>query len=139
MLDVSDALEDVLLQDSFVVQRRQFATSGTGIAGAPSIVSFNAVGVVYGAGANDLDRRADAQLQNKTIVILTKFALRYVGVDSTGTQFQPDIVVWNGNSYLVSKDVEDYSKYGQGYIKATCTLNDMQAVAASTQYGGTQQ
>jgi galactose-6-phosphate isomerase len=50
----------------------------------------------------------------KDIVVHTTFRLR-----GPTRGFQPDVVIWNGNRYVV-RDIRDWTQFGVGYIRAEC-------------------
>lgn len=60
----------------------------------------------------------------KSVVVITRFALRGVSKDSNDNKsYTPDIVKWN-NDFFVVIHVEDWSNYARGFVKATCTSID---------------
>jgi galactose-6-phosphate isomerase len=124
MLDVSVALTNPYTIDQFTVQRRADTVSNFG----ESTLTLQQLGTQYGvitpAGNNDLLRLPDEQRMKKSIVVFTSFKLRGACKDGVAQAFQPDIVVWSGNNFLVL-DLEDYSHYGPGYVKAVCVMIDL--------------
>lgn len=115
-LDVTDAVSESSFQDSFTVERRAEGMS-KGRA-STSMTTFRPNGVVAPAGNNDLERLPDDQRMMKTLVVVTQFRLR-----GPAPGFQPDVIVWEGDRFVVAQ-VEDFSGYGQGFIKAICTSMD---------------
>jgi hypothetical protein len=63
------------------------------------------------------------QITGKALTVITQYRLRGES-ESTGTEFQPDLVVWHGDSFLV-KHVEDWSAFGPGFILAVCISIDV--------------
>ena len=121
MLDVSDALTDPYTQDIFIVHRRTQIVDNYG----ESKISIEKIplvrGVVFPEGLNDLARRPEAQINAKTLVFITRFALRGESKDSnTNSQYHPDLVEWRTNLFLVVR-VEDWSNFARGFVRATCT------------------
>lgn len=122
-----DVSEDVLLDGfvaavSFVVVRRRSWTDSNGIA-QQSAQRVPAIGSVYADGDQSLDRDEGYQMQAKTIKVVTRFYLRGAAEDADGVNWQPDLVLWQGDYFLVH-DVEDYSQYGVGMVAATCESYD---------------
>lgn len=123
-LDLRDALLEPLTIDYFQVIRKAQNVTIEGRATAKSTY-FNTFGVVDAASDNDLARLADMEYQGSGISIVTQFKLR--GVSKQANQnYSPDIIQWASNYYTVVT-VEDYSRYGAGWI---------QAIAAETNYVG---
>lgn len=124
MLDVSVALTNPYTLDRFSVLRRQEAINGFGEV-IPGAILFNGIpGVVYDEESESLDRRPDVDVQGKNIIVITnQFPIRGASVDSGGVSWQPDLVIWNGNSYLADRP-GDWSKYAAGFVKMKCCLWD---------------
>lgn len=111
-LDVSDVLLDPSLADRFVVKRRPTGTNSHGrVETQPEIIP-RVLGVVTVASPTDLERLDDNQRMGRNLSVVTKFRLR-----GPAQGFQPDIVLWYGNDYVV-KDVQPYPQYGAGFIQA---------------------
>jgi galactose-6-phosphate isomerase len=123
MINVASVLTSPMLMDTFAVNRRTQVVSGFGIASTTSQPFNGLSGVVYPSNENELKRLPDTQVQSKAITVITRFALRGEAQVS-GTEFQPDIVVWNGNSFLV-RDVQDWGRYAAGFVNAICTSIDL--------------
>lgn len=122
-IDVTDVLLGAAVAgEMFVVQRRKETVTEQGLS---TVETFNldATGSVQPEGENDMIRDADYDAASRTIEVITPFRLRGESVDGAGNQFKPDIVIWNGNSYVVKK-VEDYSTFGRGLVIAICTSED---------------
>ena len=56
----------------------------------------------------------------KTIRVMTAFMLRGPSTDRTAQNFQPDLVIWRGNAYVV-RTLEDFSQFGAGMVIAECS------------------
>jgi galactose-6-phosphate isomerase len=122
-LDFSAVLTDPLFLDYYTVMRRSQVISTSGIASTNNVTTPNVAGVVYPSEPNDLQRLPDDQVMSKTLTIITNFAL-YGEAEAAGTEYQPDLVDWNGDSFVV-RLIEDWSNYGTGFIKAICTSIDL--------------
>lgn len=110
-LDVSWVVTDPMLADGFSITRRQ---ETVGPDGRPSITptSFpNLVGVVTQSEPSTLQRDDDSQQVPRAISIVTKFAARGAVVG-----YQPDIVTWNGQDYLVTNCLP-YNRFGAGFYE----------------------
>jgi|SRR5579859_1089558 len=125
-LDVIDALDDIMLQDIFNVLRRPITMDTTGRSMDGAVQFSNVVGVVY-PSKGGLHRSAEGEMQDKGIVVTTRFPLRGASVDSSGQGFHPDIITWGGNNFLVDPDLKDWSLYATGFVRVECTLLDMQS------------
>jgi hypothetical protein len=124
LLDLSFlTAEPLIAGDRFDVARRQEVVDQ---GGRVTIVeeTFRAqLGAVYPTGPNDLVRDPDRGYATKTITVVTKFPLRM-----TATGYQPDQVVWpcgSSDRYVVSR-ISDFSRYGTGFVEATCSAIDAQ-------------
>ena len=122
-LDASfDVLMDpVIAATRFVVVRRRSWTDRNGIA-QKSEERASALGSVTSV-ESDLERLDDSQSQTKVLLVITKFFLRAAAQDSDGVQWQPDLVLWQGNYYLVHS-IEDFSQFGGGFVAAKCPSFD---------------
>jgi hypothetical protein len=127
MLDMSAALTNPFTLDTFNVIRQQETLNGFGESVVTKQVVTNLRGVVYPETDMALMRQPNMQLASKTIAIVTKFALR---TESIG--YQPDIIVWNGNQYVVTH-LGDYSNFGTGFIRATAQIIDAEAIPPTTE------
>lgn len=131
-LDVTDILLDPdVAGQSFTVVRRPEGVNGSGEGVPRSLVIPNVVGSVTPVGDNSLTREVTFGTQNQAIRVITAYRLRGATAEpSTGLQFQPDLVLWHGDYYVVSV-VNDYTPYGGGFIEAECVSYDYQEVPAS--------
>ena len=118
-LDVTDLLYDPDLTGHFDVIRRIQSVNQYGEVSVTADTFEHVIGAVYPTGSNSLTKEAAFQTQAKAITVVTKFRLRGASQDMYGTQYQPDIVEWDGDQYEV-KVVNDYSRYGGGFIEAEC-------------------
>lgn len=116
-LDVSDAFDPDFF-DVFTILRR----TETLVGGFPTYTTQTIAGqygVITMASPNDLERMPEVDVSSKSIVIVTKSRLQ---LGSAG--IKADIVqCMNGETFQVVT-VEDYSRYGQGYIWAIAKAVD---------------
>jgi hypothetical protein len=116
-IDMSQALTNPLSLTKFSVIRQNQVINNWGETKIDVEMIPVVRGVVFPEGPNGLSRRPEAQTNAKTLVIFTRFALRGASISAnTDGSYQPDIIVWNGNRYLVA-EIEDYSNYARGFIK----------------------
>lgn len=112
MIDVSDALMLADLVTGFQVIRQQGDVDpATGRTRTEPRTINGLSGTICAASGNDLDRLDDSQRMGRNISIVTLFPLRGPAVG-----YQPDLVVWNGDRYLV-KLVDPYPHAG-GFVQA---------------------
>lgn len=119
-LDVSDVLLDPDFADTFSVIRSNQVVSSSGLASNTGAVTTTGVsGVVTPDRGRAMQRLAEGQHVTDAIKIYTAFRL------TTGNgPLEADQIVWNGANYVVVS-VMDYSRFGAGFICATCDLTDI--------------
>lgn len=123
MLNVSPALTNPYTLDTFNVIRRAEQVGSNGRASSISVAINGLRGVVTPGADGEFERTEDYTLQNKWLTIKTLFFLQAESVDGTPQAWQPDIVVWHGNNFIV-KGILDWSTYAAGFVKAVCELFD---------------
>lgn len=112
LLDVSFVLDDVMLADTFDVQRRLNTVGSNGrVTATPDEVFLGVGGVVTQQSSSDLMRTEDGQTIPKRIFIASRF--QFMAVTSTN---QPDEVTWDGVVYTVTSSLP-YSRYGSGFYE----------------------
>ena len=114
------ALSNPMLTSSFVVLRRREVVTSEGVSTVPTPVPYPAIGVVTSAGPNDLRRLEEYDAADRHIAIVTRFRLQM-----TSPGFKPDIVVWNGDNFVV-KAIDPYPQYGDGWVQAIVGSIDLQ-------------
>ncbi|MGI4812806.1 MAG: hypothetical protein ACRYG5_06515 [Janthinobacterium lividum] len=115
LLDVSDLLSDPDFADQLFCARQRQSVGEDGIAvNLACMTPF--IGVVTADRAKELARLATGSTISGSILVNTVFRLTNgaPGIDA-------DIITWNGRRYTVI-DVNDYSRYGAGFICASCDL-----------------
>jgi hypothetical protein len=133
LMDVSEALNNPYTLDYFDVIRRAQLVNTSGEVGIPQPQIFSQVaGVVAPDNAPRLQRNPEAQIAGKILLVYTTFALRGQTQDGVPQDYQPDLVIWGGNQFIVVS-VDDYSRYGTGFVKAVCDMMDMNAMPEVTQ------
>lgn len=127
-IDVSDLLEDPDFASALAILRRselvgdngRTVITETAILPAPMGVVMPKDSVI---GGNAIERAPDMQYRGAALLCYTKFRLRGPSLDANGQEWQPDVVVWNGNRYVVTL-INDYAHFGQGYIQAELSSMD---------------
>lgn len=124
-VDVSSVLFDPDIAGiSFTVLRRKQIVGQNGVV-STQVERCAAVGSVVPVGDNSLLREETFQVQAKTIRVCTTFRLRGVAEQANGASYQPDLVLWNGDFFVV-RTIDDYTPYGAGMIEAECSSIDYQ-------------
>jgi hypothetical protein len=116
LLDVSDILMDPDFQDRGLVCERNTSIVSSGGVGSvvAELIPFDAV--VTSDKGDVLNRSASGERIVGSIIVHTSLKL------IAGTLgFTADIVQWDDRRYTVS-DVKNYSRYGHGFVAATCDL-----------------
>ena len=115
-LDVSDVLDDPDFSDDSLICVRNPQTIGTDgrAVSTPVTIPFSAV--VTAISGEELKRTPDGEYMVGSISIITRFFLT-----SGKAGFSADVVQWNGRSYTIS-DIQDYSRYGAGFVQAVGDL-----------------
>lgn len=116
-LDVDDAF-DADFFDTFALVRRLETVNDHGRSDVVATTTPDLLAVITASSPNDLQRWPEANISLKSITIITKVRLQLASPgpdDQPGTTYKADIVQWAGNSYQLGL-VEDYSRYGEGYV-----------------------
>lgn len=108
--------------EAFQVIRRQEVVNTYGEM-TVSTTTLNAVGSITPTAENSLVREDAFQTQSKTIHVITTFHLQAMGIGAGGAKFQPDLILWHGDYYLL-KTLNDWSSYGAGFVEADCASID---------------
>jgi len=120
-LDIaSDCVLDPMLADTFNVIRRMETVGANGRSTTQNQTFKRIVGVVNMSSDAEVVRQQfpEMEFSTRVISVVCKFRLQ------TAVQnYQPDIVVWRGNNYLVQQ-IALYPQYGAGFYEATCTSMD---------------
>lgn len=73
------------------------------------------IGIVDPAGATELQRAPEGMNTTGALIVITNNTNLTAGDAQAGTQ--PSQVQWHGQLYLV-RQIDDYSEYGKGFVKA---------------------
>lgn len=130
LLDVSDVITDPDFGERVTVQRRSAAAGSNG---RPTVQTSSSTisAVVIPQSDLPLQRGPDQQSLPKLIQVHTTFRLRSASTDpQSGIEYQPDLIVWKGDSFQVNR-VYDFSSFGAGFVSADCSSIDSTDQAAS--------
>lgn len=120
-LDVNELFVDPDVGgDGFEVVRRRQTVGADGAPVTTEIPLGAQVGAVYPTGAQSLVRAEAYETQLNTITVVTQFRL-YTAGEHAGVSYDADLVVWSGRRYIV-KEVNEYTRYGPGFLQAECIL-----------------
>lgn len=124
-IDVSDVLlGGDIAGEPFTVIRRTSANNANGQAVITPAAPVTMVGSVTPGSDNEMVVAEAFQAQKGTITVITTFRLRGVSKDpGTGVSYAADLVGWGGSFYIVSV-LNDWTKYGGGFIEAHCIQYD---------------
>lgn len=112
LLDVSEALVDPMLLDTFdVVRRAETVNSTTGRSEVTEATTAGVSGVVCSAGPNDLQRLPEQDRMGRHISVVTLHRLR-----GPTPGYKADILVWKGDRFLV-KVLDPYPQFGRGFVQ----------------------
>lgn len=112
-----------MLLDCISVNRRQQTQDTYGQVVMQSHIFSDIDAIVFPEGPEDLARRPEAQTMTKSLTIITEFPLQGPA-EVIGTEYQPDVILWNDDNYVLVK-LEDWSRYADGFVKATCESYDL--------------
>lgn len=118
LIDVNDVLVslDIACQAFSVIRRQETLTKGRAALTETMIPGL--LGAVQPLGDNSLLREEQFSTSNNGIEVWT--ATRLFGVAKSGGQeFQPDLILWDGNYYEV-KIVDGWNDFGSGFSHAHC-------------------
>lgn len=121
-IDVSDIVSDPDFQSRFSVVSSSRVVSAGGVGQDTPSKPADHYGVVV-PNKSTLTRQADGSRLTSSIDIYTRCPLTEGYKIDDVNSVLADVVTWNNRRYTVSK-VEDWSDYGEGYIRAAADLLD---------------
>jgi len=122
-LDVTDVLLDPMIAGETIAITRRQETIGSNGRSSVTTTNLTAVASVVPTGSNSLVRAEAYQSKGKSIKVITSTRLYGPEHDPSGNNYQPDVITWKGDSFVV-KMVNDYTKYGAGLCEAECASID---------------
>jgi galactose-6-phosphate isomerase len=78
------------------------------------------IGIVTQVAGNDLRRGSDGEVITGSILVCTRLRL----LDGK-SGFSADVVVWGDTRQYTVVNVLPYSRYGRGFVEATCDLKPL--------------
>jgi hypothetical protein len=135
-LDLTDVLLDPFLASTFDVYRRLQIMQSNGTPSIKTTARYrDVIGIVAPTGSNSLVRQEAFESQADSIQVITPFRIRAASKDAKNANWQPDLIGYAGNIYLV-RTLNDYSKFGGGFMLAECiAINYNPQPAAEFAYG----
>lgn len=115
-LDVSEVLTDIDFWEGGLICLRQPQTVGLDGMAVNRQIPIPFGGIVTQVAGSDLRRGPDGEVITGSILIVTRFRLLDGKSGATA-----DIVVRETRQYTVA-NVLNYSRYGRGFVEATCDL-----------------
>lgn len=115
-LNVNRVLLNPKFCDSSLVCERRTSSVDTNGRGVTVEETKGFAGVVTSDKGQRLQREAVGERAVDTITVITQFKLR-----DAGTGYTADVVRWNGSRYTVM-NVNDYSRYGPGFVECSCEM-----------------
>lgn len=123
-LDMTDALTEPAFTSSFDVVRRAEVVNAFGESTVPEPLRIcGVVGVICMASNEQLVRLDDQQRMGRNISVVTQFRLRGPAIGKGGQNFQPDLIKWQGDHYVVSY-LDPYTNFGSGFVEAVASSID---------------
>lgn len=119
-LDIDEVLCDPTIADTFSVIRTLQTTNSEGIVTETKTVIPNITGVVTTQNPNDLYREENFEYFTRSLSVITQYRLQ-----GQRQQYEPDIVVWRGNNFVVGT-FDPYPQFGNGFYEAICTSVDQE-------------
>lgn len=124
-IDVTDLLFDPQIAgQTFTVVRRQQVMQQNGQPQITTTYFPKTVGSITPTGDNSLVRQEAFTTQSNTAKIMTTFRLRGASKDGLGNQYMADIVLTDDGDSFVVVTLNDWNKFGAGFMEADCTEID---------------
>jgi hypothetical protein len=129
-IDVSDLCDDGdIAGETFTVVRRRSVMQQNGTAALVTTYFPSCRGSLTPTGDNSLVRAEAFTTQSNTMLVITTFRLRGAGKDSFGNVFEPDIVLTDEGEAFVVSSLNEWTKFGGGFVEAECTSIDFNPMA----------
>lgn len=119
-IDVTDVLVslDIACQEFYVLRRRETVNEH-----GESVKDVETIGPLTGAcqplGDNSMVREEAYTTQNNGLSVWSTFRMYSTSRTNDGTTYQPDLILYDGNTYLV-KTLNDWTAWGAGFTQADC-------------------
>ena len=126
-LDLAFGALDPDFADLVSVVRRAENVGSNGYDAPISTTYANVVATVIPGGKSlkrdDAAQHAPAEIDVIMPIQQVNVAGGSLRLQGVAEGFQPDLVVWKGDSYVV-RDVNDYTRLGMGWVEARCESYD---------------
>lgn len=120
LIDVTDVLSSLDIADqAFSIVRRSETVNSFG-EGVLATTVIPAMGAVQPLGDNSVLRTEQSTTTANGITVWTTTPIFNVGRDINGVKYQPDLILWEGNHFLV-KVLNPWSDFGAGFYQAECS------------------
>lgn len=119
-IDVTDVLLSLdIAAQSFSVVRRQETVNdfGEGVKGATVLGPF--IGACQPLGDNSLLREESYTTGKNGLTVWSPFRLFSASRKADGTTYQPDLILFDGNYYIV-RVLNEWTQWGEGFVQAEC-------------------
>lgn len=124
MLDVLDAILDPMFCERILVTRRIQSIDNTGRT-VINTEQLNPVAVVTIGSPEKMAMTTDVEIAKNVITVHSTIRLYDPSTNSySNVNYQPDLVSYNGNKYLVTKSY-NWSRYGNGFFMSECELYNL--------------
>ena len=116
-----DVVLDPLISDKFNIVRRVETVGSTGRSTTTNTTTNNICGVIDMYSDRELIREQFPEMQYATNVISVICKKK---LQTAVTGYQPDNVIWRGDTYVVQK-CSPYPQFGSGFYQAVCSSIDL--------------
>lgn len=114
-LNVDDVLLDPMFTSEFNVVRREERIDAHGRSAVVPTLIPSVYATMCESSGNDLLRLPEDQRMGRNYSLVSQFKFRGPA-EVQGTNWQPDVVLWNGDTFVV-KHVSPYTQYGAGFTQ----------------------
>ncbi len=119
-IDVTDVLVSLgISAQEFSILRRQETVNVHGETVLQEVAMGPIIGAVQPLGERSLLREEAFSTQKNGITVWSNFRLNGVTRESNGVTYQPDLIYWLGDYYIV-RGQDDWSDFGAGFTKVEC-------------------
>lgn len=119
-IDVTDVLVSLgIACQEFSVVRRQETVNQYGESVKTEVAMGPFIGAVQPIGERSLLREEMYSTATNGITVWSTFPLNNVAREADGTKYQPDLVYWKGDYYIV-RSQDDWTQFGAGFTKVEC-------------------
>lgn len=130
-IDVSNLLDDSFIAaEAFDIIRRRVVMQANGTEQVIQTI-IQASGSITPVGDNTMIRTDAFTSQANAVKVITQFRIHGEARDANGNRFQPDLIRdSDGNTFIV-RVVNEWSRFGAGFIEADCEQIDYSPLAGA--------